>query len=199
MAFLRSRANLAGSSAALLVLLAHLLDLIGPGWGLLAIGAYIGAGLPFLFGQPAARLGHQISTAEALQHLRTELLPQLSGEPHKVLGDIIQTVDHLMPRLKEMEAQGLVEAPSRALLKQTITQLLPDCANAYLRLPPAYANSAALQDGKTAQDLLLEQLHLLQAHVHELEANLLSSDVNRLLVNGRFLQDRLRGQRSPLE
>lgn len=199
MAFLRSRANFSGSAAALLVLIAHLFDFIGPGWWYLALGAYVGASLPFILRKPAPRLMREMHTAEALQYLREELLPKLPSQPRQVLEDIINTVDSLMPRLKEMESQGLVEASSRAMLKQTVTQLLPDAANTYLRLPPDYANQVALQGNKTAQDLLLDQLHMLQEHVNELEANLLSSDVNRLLANGRFLQDKLRPHTSPLE
>jgi hypothetical protein len=123
----------------------------------------------------------------------------LPSQPRRVLEEIIKTVEALMPRLKEMESQGLVESSNRAMLKQTLVQLLPDCANSYLRLPPEYANQVAVQGKKTAQDLLLEQLQLLQEHVEGLEANLLSSEVNKLLANGRFLQEKLRPPTSPLD
>jgi hypothetical protein len=197
--YLQSRANMFGSLAAMIVVVAQLLNFLGPNWWLLALGAYVAASLPFLFGRESHDLPQQMHTAEALQLLRDELLPRLPTKPQQVLADILKTVDALMPRLKEMEAQGLVEASSRAMLKQTVTQLLPDAANTYLRLPREYANQVAIDGKKTAQDLLLDQLHMLQEHVHELEANLLSSDVNKLLANGRFLQDKLRPHSSPLE
>ncbi len=197
--YLQSRANMFGSIAAIIVVVAQLLNFLGSNWWLLALGAYVGASLPFLFGRQATRLPQQMHTAEALQLLREDLLPRLPPQPQQVLEDIINTVDALMPRLKEMEAQGLVEASSRAMLKQTVTHLLPDAANTYLRLPPEYANQVAIDGNKTAQDLLLDQLHMLQEHVNELEANLLSADVNKLLANGRFLQDKLRQHSSPLE
>ncbi|MBI3228911.1 MAG: hypothetical protein HYZ45_01610, partial [Burkholderiales bacterium] len=104
---------------------------------------------------------------------------------------ILNRVDALMPRLKEMEEQGSIEAPSRAMLKQTVTRLLPDAIETYLRLPAAYANMNKLSNGKTARDVLEEQLLLLNEHVITLEENLLSADVNSLLANGAFLQEKL--------
>jgi hypothetical protein len=196
--YLPSRANCYGTGAALLVLLAHLLDWLGPGWWYLAPGAYLAAGLPFLR-RPTAPARAELSTADALQQLDQTLLPRLSGDAHQVLADIIQTVHSLMPRLKEMEAQGAIESHNRAMLKQSIAHLLPELLETYLRLPADYASQVVVADGKTAAVVLLEQLRLIQQHVHEIEVGLLSSDVNALLANGRFLQQRLGGAASPLQ
>jgi len=56
---------------------------------------------------------------------------------------------------------------------------------------------ASLGDGKNAQELLTEQLVMLQEHVHSLEENLLSADVNTMLANGRFLQEKFQRNVSP--
>ncbi|MEN9864592.1 MAG: hypothetical protein RL748_182, partial [Pseudomonadota bacterium] len=63
MRYLQSRANFSGSFCALMVLVGHLFNFIGPGWWYLALGAYVGGSLPFLFGQPKPQLTHETSTA----------------------------------------------------------------------------------------------------------------------------------------
>lgn len=194
---LLSNGNMAGSCAALAVIAAYLFGLIGNGWWLLALGAYLGGWLAFAFKDQPEHMPEGLSTADALAWLTDAALPKLPPQAKPVLTDIINRVQDLMPRLKEMESQGLVEASSRAMLKQTVTRLLPDAVEAYLRLPPTYARVAALGDGKNAQELLTEQLVMLQEHVHELEENLLSADVNTMLANGRFLQEKFQRNVSP--
>ena len=188
--YLFSNSNIAGSIAGLLVVFLYLFDVIDNGWMLLAMGAYIAAALPFAFKDKPTHMPEGLSTAESLEWLRTYAMPRLPKQAMAALGDIVACVDGLMPRLKQMEQDGLVEASSRALLKQTVTRLLPDAVENYLKLPPAYANLKAIDGGKTAQVLLLEQLDLLKKHVHSLEENIVSADVNSMLANGRFLQEK---------
>lgn len=191
--YLSSTGNLVGSSAALAVLVAYFTGFIHSGWGLLAAGAYCAGALPFAFRDPPELLhvDDGLSTSEALQQLKRKMLPKIPAHSGKVLAEIITRVEGLMPRLKEMEAQGTIEAASRAMLKQTVTRLLPDAIENYLRLPSKYAQSSQLSNGKTAQEILHEQLILLNEHVITLEENLLSADVNSLLANGQFLQEKL--------
>ncbi|WP_338845488.1 hypothetical protein V8J88_17375 [Massilia sp. W12] len=191
--YLTSNSNLAGSAAALLVLILFFLGLIGNGWLLLTLGAYAGGALlPLAFTREpeVLHIADGLSTHEALEQLRKHMLPRLPLAPKQELQKILQTVDNLMPRLKEMEQQGAIEAQSRAMLKQTVTRLLPDAIETFLRLPKHYQNKEVMP-GKTAQQLLVEQLQMLGEHVHSLEENLLSPDVNDLLVNTRYLQEKL--------
>ena len=188
--YLFSTANIAGTTAALSVLMLFLFGVIGSGWMLLTAGAYLAGALPFAFKEKPAHMPKGLSTADSLEWLRVYVMPQLPSNAKATLGDILSCVEGLMPRLKQMEQDGLVEATSRAMLKQTVTNLLPEAVENYLRLPPRYANHKTLENGKTAHELLLEQLELLQNHVHSLEDNIVSADVNSMLVNGRFLQDK---------
>ncbi|CAN5403319.1 hypothetical protein BH11PSE11_BH11PSE11_14840 [soil metagenome] len=190
--YLLSNSNIAGSAAALLVIGLYLAGIIGTAWGWLALGAYVGAALPFAFIGTPAHMPEGLSTEDALSWLKSSAMPKLPPNAKAVLADILNRVADLMPRLKEMETQGMIEASSRAMLKQTITKLLPDAVENYLRLPATYAKTKTFEGGKSAQDLLQEQLELLQTHVHGLEENLLSSDVNSMLANGKFLQEKFK-------
>ena len=188
--FLRSTSNIAGSLLALAVIGCYLLGWIDAYWGWLTLGAYAAGYLAFAFTAAPATRPSSASTEETLQWLRQTALPKLPNEARPILADILTRVEGLMPRLKEMETQGLVEAPSRAHLKQTVTKLLPDAIDTFLRLPPDYAKTTVLANGKTAQHLLSEQLGMLQTHIQDLEDHLLSADINAMLANGRFLQEK---------
>lgn len=191
--YLFSTSNIVGALAALCVTILYLLGFFSQGWLWFSLGAYAAGALPFLFQKEVPiHLADGLSTTEALQQLKENMLPKLPPNARKILAEIIERVEALMPRLKQMEAEGMIEAPSRAMLKQTVVRLLPDAIENYLRLPNTYARMKKLPNGKTAQVVLEEQLQMLNLHVQELEENLLSSDVNSMLANGQFLQEKLR-------
>ena len=190
--YLYSASNILGLAAALGVTLAFLAGVFSHFWGVFAVAGYASAALlAYAFKQEPKHIADGLPTSEALAQLRQYFMPKLPTNARKILGDILNRVDALMPRLKEMEEQGQIDAPSRAMLKQTVTRLLPDAIETYLRLPTAYANMNKLHNGKTAREVLEEQLVMLNEHVVSLEDNLLSADVNSLLANGQFLQEKL--------
>lgn len=189
MRYVLSNSNLAGCGAASLVILLFLTGVIGNYWMILTALAYAAGYFSML--QPApAHLLEGASTQESLQWLRTKALPKLPGEAGKLLGHIIDICEELMPRLKEMEGQGMVQAQNRALLKQTVCRYLPDVVEGYLKLPTLYARTARVAEGKTPNQLLLEQLSTLDTHVQEIRDGVLSEEVNSLLANGKFLQEK---------
>ncbi len=187
--FLLSNANFAGCLAALVTLGLYLGGLIDTGWWALTAGAYAAAALAV--GQPRAEhLPEGLSTLESLQWLKTQALPKLTGEAQAALGRILAVAEELMPRLKELEQAGAVQAQNRAMLKQTITRYLPDALESYLRLPSMYARTGRVAGEKTPHALLIEQLLTLESHVQEIREGVYSKDVDALLVNGRFLQEK---------
>ncbi|MBL8511663.1 MAG: hypothetical protein JNM52_08450 [Betaproteobacteria bacterium] len=193
MRFLFSTPNIAGSLVALLVIGAYFIGWVDRFWWLLAIGGYLAGALFFALRMPPPllHLPDGQNTQQALDWLKRSVLPKMPVKARQVLADIIERVEALMPRLKEMESQGLVDANNRNLLKQTVTRYLPDAVEGYLRLPQALTKKATVATmGKSPEDLLTEQLILLRDHVKTLEENIFSNDVNALLANGRFLQEK---------
>lgn len=187
--YLLSNSNLAGCGAAMTVILLYLTGMIQNYWLVLTALGY-GGGYISMIRQPPQRLVDGVSTQEGLQWLRVMALPKLQAEAGRILADIIEVTDELMPRLKEMEGQGMVQAQNRAMLKQTITRFLPDAVESYLKLPTLYACNTKVQGNKTPNQLLVDQLTLLDAHVLEIRDGILSEEVNSLLTNGRFLQEK---------
>ncbi|MGI8562852.1 MAG: hypothetical protein ACR2MZ_04730 [Candidatus Dormibacter sp.] len=76
------------------------------------------------------------------------------------------------------------------LIGATATDYLPSTLKAYFALPPGYANWPVRPDGKTGLHVLWEQLDLLDRKLDELAHAAQRNDVDRLLANGRFLEER---------
>jgi len=67
---------------------------------------------------------------------------------------------------------------------------LPDAIREYLRLPSAMAKTQHLNNGKTAEQSLKEQLTLLDGALQKLAQSLFNKDAQGLLVHGRFLKEK---------
>jgi hypothetical protein len=87
-------------------------------------------------------------------------------------------------------------SPELFVIERTATNYLPTSLQAYLNLPRAYATVHPVQDGKTPKEVLLDQLTLLESKMSEVADDVHRNDSDRLLANGRFLQERF--GRSPL-
>jgi hypothetical protein len=188
--YLLSNSNLAGCGAAFTVVLLFLTGLIHNYWLVLAALGYGGGYLTMLRPAPV-HLPDGASTTESLAWLRRTALPKLPVEAARILTHIVEVTEELMPRLKEMESQGMVQAKNRSMLKQTINRFLPDAVESYLKLPALYARNTRVDGNRTPNELLVEQLTLLDNHVLEIRDGILSEEVNSLLTNGRFLQEKL--------
>ena len=57
-------------------------------------------------------------------------------------------------------------------------------------LPTVYMQTHPIKDGRTAQNLLLEQLELLDAQMKETVSDFNRDDTSKLLAHGRFLEEK---------
>jgi hypothetical protein len=85
------------------------------------------------------------------------------------------------------------------VVQRTTVEYLPNTLNAYLALPPGYANAAVSADGKTALQALWEQLNLLEVKLDNIASTLHKENLNRLMANGRFLEERFGDRSSELD
>lgn len=81
-------------------------------------------------------------------------------------------------------------SPELFVVERTATEYLPTAVESYLNLPRAYATQQRLQDGKTPTQVLVDQLTLLESKMNEVADHLHRVDADRLLANGRFLEER---------
>jgi hypothetical protein len=80
--------------------------------------------------------------------------------------------------------------PTVMLIRQTALHYLPRVLDDYLAIPRMYAERVVVQDGKTARDVLIEQLRVMESKMKETAQAMYRNDADRLLINARFLQER---------
>ncbi|MDQ3809718.1 MAG: hypothetical protein M3336_05450 [Chloroflexota bacterium] len=76
------------------------------------------------------------------------------------------------------------------LVRQTTTEYLPRTLQAYLALPPQAVDRPLAPGGPTPRQELQQQLDLLDGKLDEIAQDLQRQDVDRLLANRRFLEER---------
>ena len=192
--FLYSSQNILGCLLALLGLGLYFIGIIDSGWGYIVAGLYLAGYFAMPRRQAEASLGpdrfNEDNLVQALENTLKEVGPKLPMQARSLLDSIKQTLEGLLPALKSMESEGQLDLRSRVTVMSTLTRYLPETLNAYLRLPPAFAIAHHGSVGKTAQTLLVEQLGALDAQLKQVAQNAYSKDVERLIINGRFLEDK---------
>ncbi|WP_407570065.1 hypothetical protein [Deinococcus altitudinis] len=124
-------------------------------------------------------------TADGLLLLsRDERLP---ADARARLGALHFRCREALAYLKEHDRDG---AGTGFLLRQIETDYAPEAVRAYLKLPGSLANVTPLQDGKTGQGLLNEQLDLLLNAVHDIMQDAAQAGGQHLLAHQRFLKER---------
>ena len=186
--FFYSNGNIAGSALALLGPVLLFAGVIGPGWLLITAGLY-GAGL-LLAGRPPAVQRHiedTLSREEIIARLDSMVRsaqPHLTDEMTARLQSIRTSIGEVLPRLM---GAGINDN-DLFTVKQTVLRYLPETLANYIELPPVFRNTRALKEGKTARQLLADQLVLLDDKMQEVVSNVASSDAQALLANGKFLE-----------
>jgi hypothetical protein len=190
--YLYSTRNIAACLAALLGPALLFSGVIREGW-LLITAALYAAGY---FATPAphvldADLTQSISfdaLLERFDRLINEARPQLQPAMVSRLDSIRRSVQEVLPRLTDMNAFD----NNLFTVRETIARYLPETLANYIALPPMFRISRVLKDNKTARDLLMEQLAVLDEQMKEVVANVARGDADALLANGQFLEAKFR-------
>jgi hypothetical protein len=72
---------------------------------------------------------------------------------------------------------------------------LPDALKTYLSIPPQYASTRVIQDGKTAVDIFRGTIVELEGKVAQLADDLASQDAHAFLAHSQFLHEKFRRPR----
>jgi len=108
----------------------------------------------------------------------------LPPDQAKRLDSIRSSIGEVLPRL----AVESGASDNLFLVRETVLRYLPETLANYLALPPLFRTTHALRDGKTARDLLADQLSVLDAQMREVVGNVARGDAEALISNGRFLE-----------
>lgn len=188
--YVYSNRNITGSVLALGALSAYFGGVIHEFWYLIAAGGYgIGALVARDGGALETQLNDQMNVTDAVAavgKLAAESQKRLPPDIASQVSEIANAVAEILPRLA---AKHVVDATFTDV-RATATTYLPDTLNAYLAVPAAYRNTATIRDGKTARQIVVEQLTVLAAKMREIAQDAVQDDAQALLANGRFLKER---------
>ena len=185
--FLYSNGNIWGAVLGLLGLALLFLGVIEKFWYAIIPGLYFLG----LLAAPSNRtvlleLNREQDVA-ALEAELKRLLRHIKRKVPKTIFDKVQSISEsitaLLPMVIDMQGD-----PNAFAVRQTATEYLPQTLENYLALPPAFANFHPIKDGKTAKQLLDEQLDLLDKEMQHMVHDMSQRDAQKMLVHGRFLE-----------
>jgi hypothetical protein len=190
--FLYSTGNIVGCILGMLGLCAFFSGFIKAYWLFIVLGLYL-CGYLITPKTPALQnnlfSGAELS-ARDLQMMLEALIKKISKRVSPVeLTKVVAIKDNILmilPRLDEINAGDY----DLHLVKQTVTDYLPQMLSAYLALPPMFARMHKMRNGKTAQEVLIEQLDILDEQMAQIVINVNSKDAEALIVQGAFLKSK---------
>jgi hypothetical protein len=125
---------------------------------------------------------------EGLNELLHSIRFRVSPDVERAIEDVVRSIILTLP---PEETQGISAIdPTVMLIRQTALHYVPKVLSDYLAIPRMYAERVAIQDGKTAKDVLIEQLRMIEEKMKETSLAMYRTDADRLLANARFLQER---------
>jgi hypothetical protein len=123
---------------------------------------------------------------KSLDEIQQKIMARDPGRIGTKVNAIARTIKEILPRADTLGAGS----PGHYVLYMCATDYLPTAIQAYLDLPRHYADTHVVADGKTSLDLLADQLDLLEKEINEIAANVNRADTDRLVANGRFLEEK---------
>src|SRR5215471_11656094 len=182
-----STRNIVASSLALLGPTLLFAGVIRDYWFAITAGLYVAGWLVTPAPKTFVDLTQALSTDALMNRLDRVIArarPALPADLAKRLDSIRTSIGEVLPRLStEMSASD-----DLYLVRETVLRYLPETLANYLALPPLFRTTHALRDGKTARELLADQLSVLDAQMREVVGNVARGDAEALISNGRFLE-----------
>ena len=155
--------------------------------GLHAAGCLLGRRSPEL----ERHIEDSLTIEETLQRLDdviARVQPHLTPDMRGHLGAIRTSIAEVLPRLLGHATGG----DELFTVRETVLRYLPETLSNYVALPAAFRVTHPLEAGRTARDLLADQLGMLDEKMREIVANVAASDAQALVANGQFLQAKFR-------
>ena len=187
--YLYSNRNIVGSLLGLVGLILFFTGVIGWAWPFVVGALYLIGVLVVPSRRPFDLLGGLVDTHDVRRAL-AGIVKRVRGNVPKDIQSSVEaiaaTIEGILPRVGQL-APGSQEL---FVLQRTVEDYLPTALEAYLNLPRVYATVHQIQNGKTAKQVLAEQLALLQEQMNEVADAVAANDTDKLLAHGRFLEDK---------
>jgi hypothetical protein len=187
--YLGSTKNIAGCAGAIGGLALFFAGIVAPPlWPVVVAGLY-GVGALVAPGERSVDLRSDVDPKDlgkSLERLLRQIHDRVPRDIERKVQGIAATIQGVLPRTGQLPpgSQELF------ILQRTVSDYLPTSLESFMNLPRAYAAVHPLKGTKTAQQVLSDQLDLLQTQMDEVADAAAKSDADRLLAQGRFLEDR---------
>ena len=186
--YLYSRKNIVGLVLALIGLALSFTGTVGALWPMIVVGLYLVGALATPTNK-AIDLQTGFDPNDVRKALDAQVHAITGKVPAEVMAKVLsirQIIFGILPRSGNFPPGS----PELFVVERTATDYLPRSLESYLSLPRAYASLHPVQNGKTPKQVLLDQLTLLESKMNEVADDVHRNDADRLLANGRFLEDR---------
>lgn len=190
--YLYSTPNIVGSALGILGLLLFFTGIINQFWWLIVPGLYaIGMVATPVNQQVDLALRQQLSVDELkaeMDELMRKIKDKVPSEIYSKVERIKASIMTILPYIVDVNSAD----HSVYVIRQTVLEYLPETLQNYMNLPPAFASIHPIRNGKTARQILIEQLDLLDLQMGEVAIDLAKNDTQKLLAHGRFLESKFR-------
>ncbi|MFK7805635.1 MAG: hypothetical protein AB8G95_28660 [Anaerolineae bacterium] len=121
-----------------------------------------------------------------LNALTNKIQKRVPTEVFGVVNSIKESILIVLPQIEDINSGE----PHIYSIRRTALRYLPETLENYLKLPTSHARFHVIRDGKTATDILLDQLNLLDREMKEFVNDFRQNNIQNLLAHGRFLKSR---------
>jgi hypothetical protein len=136
-------------------------------------------------GADVAMSGSQI--ADALASELAAVHDRIPAAMWPKVEAIRDTILAILPRAEELGPEELF------VVRRTAVDYLPVALDTFLKLPEAYSRTQPIDSGKTATEILDDDLDLLQEKLRQVSDAIHRRDSDALLAHSRFLEEKFRG------
>ena len=148
---------------------------------------------PIAHVQPAAQPRTQAVPSD-LDSMKSALDALVAESNHQLPPDLVKKLDAVVDAIVDLHSAysaGQMTPHDRFLVERTVDDYLPAALSAYRKIPVAYRSSPLHDaDGKTANQVLSDQLDLLRQRMAEVADAAYREDAEALLIHGRFLRSK---------
>lgn len=186
--WLYSNKNMAGCVLALGAPVLAVTGLVAPPLALVLLPVLYAAGALAAPGRRSVDLVSGLDPNDVARSLKT-IKKKISGKVNQAISmrvdRICAVTDHVL-RANELNASS----DEMHVLVRMATDYLPATLEPYLALPRMYAEHKVVSDGKTAAQILCDQLDVMSERMEAISDAVARADADRLLANGRFLAEK---------
>lgn len=183
--------NILGSLLALIGLALFFAGIMKSYWLFIVLGLY---GIGYLIAPRPEELNLKLEQAWDEAELRDKLAALVAQARLTLPNEASQTMQRIGQEILDILAhsESIGGQPFQLqIVRQTVNDYLPTVLQTYAKLPKAFARIHPVRNGKTAQELVHEQLNLIENGLKTILVDLSENDAKALVVHGEFLKKKL--------